>query len=110
MSDTKAFFELKEKAKWARDVEEKKTAIKELSSYGEKAIPFLEEIRNVTAYEDIRSACIEAIRSIKGEEKASQQQQQPSNKAATTAANDVKKKEKTEGEAKAEPRLADLPP
>jgi hypothetical protein len=82
VSDTKGFYELKEKAKWSRNMEEKKTAIRELSSHGEKALPSLEEIRNVTAYEDIRSACTETIRSIKGE-KGSQ--------SSGAAANDIKK-------------------
>lgn len=91
MSDTKAFYELKEKAKWSRDTEEKKLAIKELSSFGEKAISSLEEIRNVTAYEDIKLACIEAIKSIKGTKAV-----QP-----TDAAIDIKKKEEIENKAKA---------
>ena len=76
-------------------------AIRELSSHGEKALPSLEEIRNVTAYEDIRSACMEAIRSIKGE-KGSQ--------SPDAAASDIKKKEEIKDETKAGPRLADLPP
>ena len=101
MSDRRGFYELKEKAKWSRDMEEKKMAIRELSSHGEKALPSLEEIRNVTAYEDIRLACIEAIRSIKGEKGS-----QPPGVATT----DIKKKKEIKDETKAEPRLADLPP
>jgi hypothetical protein len=82
----KGFYELKEKAKWSRDIEERKTASRELSSHGEKALPSLEEIRNMTAYEDIRSACIEAIRSIIGE-KGSQ--------SSGAAASDIKKRKKS---------------
>jgi hypothetical protein len=64
MSDRMTLFELKEKAKWSRDPEEKKTAIKELSTHGENAISELQEIMNITAYEDIKNACAEAIKSI----------------------------------------------
>ena len=59
------FFELKEKAKWSSDPEEKKAAIKELSTHGENAISELQEIMSITAYEDIKSACVEAIKSMR---------------------------------------------
>ena len=62
--DKMTLFELKEKAKWSTDPEEKKAAIKELSTRGENAISQLQEIMNITAYEDIRNACAEAIKSI----------------------------------------------
>jgi hypothetical protein len=42
-----------------------KTAINELSARGDIALPALEEILTVTAYEDIKAACIEAIKAIK---------------------------------------------
>jgi hypothetical protein len=58
-------FELKEKAKWSSDPEEKKAAIKELSTHGENAISELQEIMSITAYEDIKSACVEAIKSMR---------------------------------------------
>jgi hypothetical protein len=64
MSDRQVLFELKEKAKWARDLEERKAAVKQLLSHGQDAIPSLEEILNVTAYEDIRLACAGAIRAL----------------------------------------------
>ncbi|UVS68037.1 hypothetical protein [Nitrososphaera viennensis] len=122
MSDAKLFYDLKERAKWSRDVEEKKAAIKQLSSLGEKALPSLEEILSVTAYEDIKATCLDAIKSIKeGKEKeaAVVMDKQPSastaSAAATATADDVKKKEQEKaaegGEAsKARPKLADLPP
>lgn len=44
---------------------EKKAAIKELSTHGEDAIYELQEIMNITAYEDIRNACVEAIKSMR---------------------------------------------
>jgi len=62
--DKMTLFELKEKAKWSTDPEEKKAAIKELSTRGENAISQLQEIMNITAYEDIRNACAEAIKSM----------------------------------------------
>jgi tetratricopeptide (TPR) repeat protein len=55
---------LKEKAKWSSDLEERKAAIKKLSTHGEDTISVLQEIMNITAYEDIRNACAEAIKSI----------------------------------------------
>lgn len=66
MSDERmTLFELKEKAKWSTDPKEKKAAIKELSTHGEDAIYELQEIMNITAYEDIRNACVEAIKSMR---------------------------------------------
>jgi hypothetical protein len=64
MSDKMTLFELKEKAKWSSDPEEKKAAIKELSTHGENAISELKEIMSITAYEDIKNACAEAIKSM----------------------------------------------
>ncbi len=91
MSNAKTFYELKIAAKWSDSAEEKKTAIRELSSRGEEAIPSLEEILSVTAYEDIKAACIEAIKAAK-------------NGAADTA--DVKKKESSKTAAKEEPKTS----
>lgn len=94
LSDT--IFELKERAKWSKDSAEKKTAIRELSTHGDKALAALDEILSVTAYEDVRAACIEAIKAIEG-------------KGAGAAAQDQKKEEQ-KGNAGAEVKLADLPP
>jgi hypothetical protein len=58
------FFELKEKAKWSSDPEEKKAAIKELSAHGENAISKLQGIMSITAYEDIKHACAEPMKSM----------------------------------------------
>jgi hypothetical protein len=89
LSDT-SIFELKEKAKWSKEVAEKKNAIKELTAHGDRAIPALDEILSVTAYEDIRAACMEAIKAIEGKGGAAQ---------------DQKKEDK-----RVEAKLADLPP
>ena len=64
-NDRMTLFELKEKAKWSSDPEEKKAAIKELSTHGDNAISALQEIMSITAYEDIKSACVEAIKSMR---------------------------------------------
>ena len=92
LSDTK-IFELKERAKWSKDPAEKKTAISELSAQGDRAIPALDEIRSVTAYDEIKAACMEAIKAIEGKDPGA-------------AAQDQKKENKSGGGAK----LADLPP
>ena len=63
--EDKTIHELKEVAKWSRDPQEMKTAINELSARGDMALPALEEILTVTASEDIKAACIEAIKAIK---------------------------------------------
>lgn len=55
--------ELKLAAKWATDSAEKKKAIAELSKYGREALPAIEEVLGVTAYDDVKAACIEAIKS-----------------------------------------------
>lgn len=84
MSD-RSLWDLKEAAKWSSNPQERKEAITKLSARGAEALPSLDEIMSVTAYEDIRAACMEAIKSFK----------------------------KTEGQAgakKPETRLADLPP
>jgi len=114
MSDKTILFELKEKAKWSRDPEEKKAAIRELSAQGANALPQLEEIFNITAYEDIRKACAEAIRTIeaRGGEIADKPAAEIGKPAPNvTAAQPQKKGEKErEGAAETEIRLADLPP
>ncbi len=117
MPGTKTLYELKETAKWSRDPQEMKAAIRELSSsYGEEALEALQEILNVTAYEDVKAACSDVIKAIKEkskviEEKADQtssdinsSSRPPSPRTTTTttsapAATDVvKKKEEVEEE------------
>lgn len=96
LSDTKIFYELKERAKWSQDSVEKKTAIRELSTHGDMPLPALEEILSVTAYDEIKAACMEAIKAIRGKE------------AGTAAQN--QKKEDQGSSVGAEAKLADLPP
>jgi hypothetical protein len=57
------FWELKESAKWSLDVNERKHAIRQLAeSYGPEAIQSIAEIRDISAYDDIKKVCIEAIK------------------------------------------------
>jgi hypothetical protein len=56
--------ELRAMAKWSSDAKESRMAIRELSMHGDEALPFLEEVLSVTAYEDIKAACVEAIKAI----------------------------------------------
>ena len=117
MSERTTLFELKEKAKWSADPKEKKAAIKELSTHGQAAVPQLEEILTITAYEEIRTACAEAIKAILanskqgGETVVVSKDNSPAT-ADTTSSKSQKKaeKEKQEGVAANELRLADLPP
>jgi hypothetical protein len=64
-SEARELWRIKHRAKWSHSIREKKEAIKELSFHGEKAIPYLEEILNVTTYDEVRNACAEAIKAIK---------------------------------------------
>lgn len=58
--------DLKAEAKWASGIDEQKQSIEELASHGRKAIPALEEVKTVTAQDDIRKEVDAAIRGIKG--------------------------------------------
>lgn len=105
MSDKTTLFELKEKAKWSRDPEEMKTAIKELSTRGHIAVPSLQEILNVTAYDEVRMACIEAIRIIGAEKsKGGVGEEGTAIRAATSSATasttDTRTKKKSKGRAR----------
>jgi hypothetical protein len=111
-NDRMTLFELKEKAKWSSDPEEKKAAIKELSTHGDNAISALQEIMSITAYEDIKSACVEAIKSMRDRNnvdvhKTSSTTNVSSRDSAadvTTRAKDQKKKKK-----KTKPKARDKP-
>jgi hypothetical protein len=54
--------ELKLIAKWSAESNEKKKAIVQLQRFSEEARPAIEEVMAVTAYDDIRQACLNAIR------------------------------------------------
>jgi hypothetical protein len=57
-----SLYELKESAKWSLDVDERKKAIRLLAGYGPSAIQSITEIRDIAAYDEIKKACIEAIK------------------------------------------------
>ena len=104
MSDDRmTLFDLKEKAKWCSDPEEKKAAIKELSTRGENAISELQEIMSITAYEDIKNACAEAIKSMRrarNNVEVNKTYITDSSKSAEDVTTKDQKKEKFEKEAK----------
>lgn len=59
-------WELKEKGKWSLSLEERKKAVAELANYHRgEAVRALSEIRDTTAFEEIRQACMDAIMSAK---------------------------------------------
>ena len=58
--------QLKLTAKWSADNNEKKQAISQLINYGDMALPAIQEVLNITVYDDVKQACIEAIRSLGG--------------------------------------------
>lgn len=74
--EEKTIHELKEMAKWSRSQQEMKTAINELAARGEIALPVLEEILNVTAHEDIKATCIEAIKAVKGKKEREEEEKE----------------------------------
>jgi len=76
LSEKKELWELKQTAKWSDNLREKKMAVKELSFHGEQAIPYLDEVMNVTTYDEIKAACIEAIKAIKEKNQTRNQPQQ----------------------------------
>lgn len=116
MSDPSALYELKETAKWSHKSEERLSAVRQLAMKGPNAIPQLEEIRNITAYEDIKSACAEAIRAIAntGDGRITEPTTSDNNDASRSLKLPAKsqKKEEKEGESQGEAymKLADLPP
>jgi hypothetical protein len=76
LSEKKEIWELEQTAKWSHSLREKKMAIKEMSLHGELAIPYLDEVMNVTTYDEIKAACIEAIKAIKEKNQTSNQPEQ----------------------------------
>ncbi|MGH9991276.1 MAG: hypothetical protein ACREBU_00975 [Nitrososphaera sp.] len=94
-SEPKEIWKLKEIAKWDDDPGAKKSAISELSTRGESGLISLEEILAVTAHEEIRNACIDAIKAIREKNEK---------------ANTQRKEEPDNAESNKELSLADLPP
>ena len=76
MAEKENLWELTQAAKWSDSLQEKKMAIKELSFHGEHAIQYLDEVKNVTTYDEIKVACLEAIKAIKEKKKTTNNYQQ----------------------------------
>jgi hypothetical protein len=64
VADSERIRELKLAAKWGMDTEEKKKAVSELLQFGNEGVSAIQEILAVTAYDDVKQACLDAIRSI----------------------------------------------
>jgi hypothetical protein len=59
------FWELKQAAKWSLGLSERRRAINELAkTYRGGAIHALLEIKNTAVHEEIRQACMDAIKSV----------------------------------------------
>ena len=48
----------------SRDSADKKKGVKALASYGKKAIPFIQELRNIETNEDVKNYMFDAITQI----------------------------------------------
>ena len=58
-------WELKQAAKWARELEERRRAIEQMArTYQKEAIHALDEVRNTAVHDEIRRACLDAIRKV----------------------------------------------
>ena len=80
-------------------------AINELSSYGEDAIQYLNEIMTITTYDEIKAACKEAIKTIREKNKVKNNcQQKPSQELEEQEAASTTEFDPTVT------KLADLPP
>lgn len=108
--DRMTLFKLKEKAKWSSYPEEKKAAIKELSTHGENAISELQEIMSITAYEDIKSACVEAIKSMRDRNNVEVNKTSSTNDSSDSAADvTTRAKDQKKKNSKTKPRARDKP-
>lgn len=88
-----AFWELKESAKWSLDVNERRRAIRQMANtYGKEAIQSIAEIRNVAAYDEIRNACIEAIKQAARGKAPKSLQAKAASKSGRKARNNARKR------------------
>lgn len=76
MSET-SLWERKEAAKWSSNPEEMTEAVGKLSARSAEAPLSLQETMSITAYDDIKAACIDAIISVnKGEPTSNEERRQ----------------------------------
>ena len=71
-ADPERIRELKLAAKWSSDNYEKKQAVLQLLQCGDEALPAIREVLAITAYDDVKQTCIEAI-SLLGRDQKSRQ-------------------------------------
>lgn len=64
MSEESYLKALAEDVKWGESPDIQTISLELLAGYGEKAIPYLEEIRTVSTKEETRQACMEAIKRL----------------------------------------------
>ncbi len=92
-SNSDTIKELKLTAKWSVDSNEKKKAILQLLRYGDEARPAIEEVLSITAYNDVKQACLNVISSLgRGQKDRSTNNNYKISKTKTTAK--VKKQKK----------------
>jgi|SRR5581483_462100 len=92
-TDSERIRELKMTAKWSTDSNEKKGAISELLQYGDEGRLAIQEVLSVTAYDDVKQACLEAIRSI-GRGQSKNSTAIPKKRKAVAKKNSQKKKKR----------------
>lgn len=63
-SQEQRMWELREDAKWGRDLETQKKAIQELGKIGKPAMGIIEEVMTVSSSKDIKDLCLEVINGI----------------------------------------------
>lgn len=93
-TDSERVRELKMTAKWSPDGDEKKGAISELLRYGDQGVLAIQEVLSVTAYDDVKQACLEAIRSIGRGQKSKDNAAIPKKRKAVAKKNKSQKKKR----------------
>lgn len=91
---TKKIWELKEEAKWAPNVEKQMEAIMKLVTFGPAAFSPLEEILSISARNEVRLCCIDAMKSISQNTMTANTDRK--SESQTAADNNNKKNEKEE--------------
>lgn len=95
MERSDALRELTIDAKWETNLEKQKRSIERLESYGNPAIPSLEEIMTVTTRDEIRKFCLDAIKGI--QQKNPAQDEQINNNGNDDSSSGAKKIKSREG-------------
>jgi hypothetical protein len=72
MESAERIRELKLAAKWSSDNYERKQAVLQLLQCGDEALPAIREVLAITAYDDVKQTCMQAI-SLLGRDQKSKQ-------------------------------------